>query len=101
MATKGKADAEETVHRAAERIRKRPYVQAFGVLAVLTFVEIQIPGLSIAKTEQIAFLIALAVTKASLVVAYYMHLRYEPRILAYIPLAPLILIAALLLVITL
>jgi cytochrome c oxidase subunit IV len=33
--------------------------------------------------------------KASLVVAYYMHLRYEPRWLALIPLAGLALVAVL------
>ena len=101
MATAGATGAIGGVHRAALEIEKRPYVRAFAALALMTFVEIQIPGLAIAKALQIAFLVAFAVTKASIVVAYYMHLRYEPRALAYIPLVPLILIAGLVITITL
>ena len=37
----------------------------------------------------------IATIKGSLVVAYYMHLRYEPRWLALIPLAGLALVAVL------
>ena len=100
MATAGATGAVGAVHRATLEIEKRPYVRAFAALALMTFVEIQIPGLAIAKAFQIVFLVAFAVTKASIVVAYYMHLRYEPRVLAYIPLVPLILIAGLVVTIT-
>ena len=101
MATADAAGAVGAMQRAAFEIQKRPYVRAFAALALKTFVEIQIPGLSIAKTLQVIFLIVFTVTKASIVVAYYMHLRYEPWVLAYIPLVPLILIAGLVLTITL
>ena len=40
-------------------------------------------------------LVVLATIKASLVVAYYMHLRYEPRWIALIPLGGLALVAVL------
>ena len=100
MATAEVTGAVGAMHRARE-IQKRPYVRAFAVLALMTFVEIQIPGLAIPKNIQIIFLIAFAVTKASIVVAYYMHLRYEPRALVYLPLVPLVLIAGLVITITL
>lgn len=88
--------------RAAFDVEKRPYVRAFAALALLTFIEVQVPNLHfLAKSVQIAFLVAFAVTKASIVVAYYMHLRYEPRVIAYIPLVPLMLLVGLIIAITL
>jgi len=91
------------VGKAVLGVEKRPYVRTFGVLAVVTLVEFQIPFIStdiLSKSLQIVFLVAFSIAKAALVVAYYMHLRYEPRVLAYIPLVPLILIAGLVVVIT-
>src|SRR2546430_4010341 len=45
--------------------------------------------------ETITILVVLVTIKASLVVAYYMHLRYEPRWIALIPLRRLALVAVL------
>src|SRR5438093_85494 len=47
------------------------------------------------RLETITSLVVLAAIKASLVVAYYMHLRYEPRWIALIPLGGLALVAVL------
>jgi caa(3)-type oxidase subunit IV len=83
----------------SEAARKRPYLLVFGTLAAVTFVELLIttPGTApeIEQTLRIAVLIVLSAIKASLVVAYYMHLRYEPRWLLLIPLAGLALVAVL------
>ena len=104
MATGEVTGALRAVGRASLGVEKRPYVRVFAALAASTAVEFQIPLPPISdilsKDLQIVFLVAFAIVKASMVVAYYMHLRYEPRVLAYIPLAPLILIAALVAVIT-
>jgi cytochrome c oxidase subunit 4 len=66
-----------------------PYFLVFVLLAVLTVVEIWISGLDISKSRQITVLMAFATGKALLVVLYYMHLRYESRILSYVLLIPL------------
>jgi|SRR5436853_1691342 len=79
----------------AEELRKRPYVVVFLILAVVTFVELSVNGLGLPRLETILILVVLATIKGSLVVAYYMHLRYEPRWLALIPLAGLALVAVL------
>ncbi len=101
MAAEGRVGTVGAI-RAAFDIEKRPYVRAFMALALLTLIEIQVPGLTfLAKQIQIAFLVAFAITKASIVAAYYMHLRYEPRVLAYIPLVPIVLLAGLVISITL
>ncbi len=78
-----------------EEVRKRPYVPVFAVLAVVTFIELNVNGFGLPKLEAISILVVLATIKASLVVAYYMHLRYEPRWLALIPLGGLALVAVL------
>lgn len=78
-----------------EEIRKRPYVPVFAVLAAVTFIELNVYGLLPPGLETITILVVLATIKASLVVAYYMHLRYEPRWLALIPLGGLALVAVL------
>ena len=80
---------------ATEALRKRPYVVVFVVLAAVTFVELNVYSLGLPHLETIVILVVLATVKASLVVAYYMHLRYEPRWLALIPLAGLALVAVL------
>ena len=78
-----------------EAIHKRPYVVVFVILAVVTLVELNVNNFGLPHLETIAILVVLATAKASLVVAYYMHLRYEPRWLALIPLAGLALVAVL------
>ncbi|TLZ43924.1 MAG: hypothetical protein E6K19_06095 [Methanobacteriota archaeon] len=83
---------------AGEIARKRPYIPVFVILAVVTGIELAItqPGLpEIEHSLRIIVLVILSTIKASLVIAYYMHLRYEPRWLALIPLAGLALVAVL------
>ena len=84
---------------ARETSRKRPYIAVFGTLAVVTALELAIttPGYFpvLEHTFRIVLLVILSTLKASLVVAYYMHLRYEPRWLALVPLAGLALVAVL------
>jgi len=76
----------------SEGAHKRPYVYVFVVLAVVTLIEVYVAGLTFAEAEKILVLVSLATTKASLVVAYYMHLRYEPRWLMLIPFGGLALV---------
>jgi cytochrome c oxidase subunit IV len=78
-----------------KRATKRPYFLVFVVLAVVTLVELNAYGFGLPQLGTIILLVVLATIKASLVVAYYMHLRYEPRWLGLIPLAGLALVAVL------
>ncbi len=78
-----------------EVVRKRPYVVVFVILGVVTFAELNVFSLGLASLERITILVVLATIKASLVVAYYMHLRYEPRWVALIPFGGLALVAVL------
>lgn len=68
----------------------KAYFVVFGTLAVLTVIEVAIPlYLHFSKRLQIILLVFLALWKALLVALYYMHLRYEPRRLKWMVIAPL------------
>src|SRR5262249_61337923 len=63
-------------------VDRKQYMIIFLVLGVLTGLEIgvvKMPG--IAKNLMVIALVALAVTKAAFVGLYYMHLKYETRVL--------------------
>jgi len=90
--------------RVAEEV-KRPYVLVLVLLAVITLLEVQVPNLpawiGIGEGLVIALLVASSVAKALMVALYYMHLRYEPRILKLLPVAPLVFVVFLALVVVL
>ena len=65
------------------------YMMIFVVLAVLTAVELGVAFVGLSRRMTIVALIVLAVWKAMLVALYYMHLRYEPKRIHMLVLAPL------------
>jgi caa(3)-type oxidase subunit IV len=67
------------------------YTVVFGFLAAATVLEVLIGGLP-DGILLIPILLGIAVVKAALVVAYYMHLRVDPRIFSYVLLVPLVLV---------
>jgi caa(3)-type oxidase subunit IV len=81
----------------AEPVKRRPYVAVFATLAVVTLVELNVQIFGLVESLRIGVLLILATLKGALVVAYYMHMRYEPRWLLLIPLGAFVLISALIL----
>ncbi len=83
---------------------KRPYVLVLVLLAVVTVLEVQVPSLGarfgIAEWLQVVLLVVSSVSKAVLVALYYMHLRYEVRILKLIPVGPLAFVVLLIFAVT-
>jgi len=88
--------------RIAEEL-KRPYVLVLVLLAVVTVMEIQVPNLGpwfgISESVIILLLVVSSAAKASMVALYYMHLRYEPRVLKILPVGPLAFVVLLILVV--
>jgi len=80
---------------ASEEHTKRPYLIVFVALAVVTGIELFVYSFPLAHIEIISILMSTAAIKGGLVVGYYMHLRYEPRWIALIPLGGLALVAVL------
>lgn len=71
------------------------YWRVFVALAVFTGIEIWIAQQEGSKVLLAATLVAFALCKAALVAMYYMHLRYERRILWYVATLPFIFAAIL------
>jgi cytochrome c oxidase subunit 4 len=67
------------------------YIAIFWWLLVLTILEVAVIYVPMAKLIIVILLIGMALSKASLVAMYFMHLRFEPRTLGIIALVPLIL----------
>ena len=81
-------------HDPAARERA-PYLVAFAVLVLLTLVEIGVVRSGgIPHRAAVVALIAIATAKAALIGLFYMHLRYETRILKLTVLGPLLAPAA-------
>jgi cytochrome c oxidase subunit 4 len=65
------------------------YIAVWAGLFVLTVVEVGVVYLRLPRRLMIVALVFLALWKAMLVALYFMHLRFEPRRLLYVVLAPL------------
>ena len=75
----------------ARATHRTQYVVVFAVLGVLTLVELGIVRTAgIAKPAIVVALVAIAIAKAALIALFYMHLRFETRILRLTVLGPLV-----------
>lgn len=68
---------------------RKVYFQIFIALAVLTIVELFIPGMSISQFAKASSLTALALGKAALVGWSYMHLNQETKWMRFVALIPI------------
>ena len=81
--------------------REEPnYIGVFWWLLALTILEIGVIYAPFAKTMIAILLIGLALTKATLVALYYMHLKFEQRTLGLIAVIPLVLCVFLIFMLT-
>ncbi|WP_144440245.1 cytochrome C oxidase subunit IV family protein [Limnochorda pilosa] len=72
------------------------YVRTWLWLLGLTIVEIAVASLSLPRGVTVGLLVVLALMKGALIMAYFMHLRFERLTFVYAVLSPLILAVALL-----
>jgi len=86
-----RAQAGIPADQAAAAHSRGQYLAVFVSLGVLTLVELGVartPG--IPRGAAIPALVLLAVAKAALIALFYMHLRFETRILRFTVLGPLV-----------
>jgi len=76
------------------------YMGVFWALLVLTLAEVGVFWLEPPKLVLVLSLVGMALAKAGLVAAYFMHLRFEKTTLAIIVLSPLLLSALILIGLT-
>ncbi len=96
--TSGSESRDETGEPGAEGEREHPnYLAVWGGLALLTLLEVGVAFVDLSRTLIVLTLLGLAVWKALLVALYFMHLRFEPRRVVLVAVAPLPLAAILIL----
>ncbi len=69
----------------------RTYIYVFLILAAITSFEIYLNSLVIAREIQNGLFLSLSLAKATLVGAFFMHLRTDSKIFTYIFLIPALL----------
>jgi cytochrome c oxidase subunit IV len=67
------------------------YMAVFWWLLVLTIIELVVIYMPLARLAIIVMLVVLAVTKATLVALFFMHLKFERITLGWIALSPFVL----------
>lgn len=83
--------AVETTH-AAEGHTHPPYMKVFWILATLTIVELVVPFLFTAQPSiGLTILIVIAVWKILYIGRYFMHLKFDNRVLGMIACTPAVL----------
>jgi cytochrome c oxidase subunit IV len=80
-------------HPPAHRSGLKLYLAIAVTLAILTYVEVQMPVLMDQGPLLIGSLLAAAVAKAGLVMAFYMHLKGDSRVYTGIVVLALLLVA--------
>lgn len=77
-------------HHEVHHSHKKEYIIIFFVLAILTVLELLVPGLkNVSHTMKAVTLVLLALAKAFLVAYSYMHLKSETNWLKFIAAIPL------------
>ncbi len=71
-------EATEEGHGAGKKV----FIVVWTVLVVLTGVEVALAYQHLETKVMLGLLMTLSIIKASLIIAYFMHLRYEKRSLA-------------------
>jgi caa(3)-type oxidase subunit IV len=72
--------------------RGSTYWLVYLVLAVVTGLEIWLTTLGLARGLQVSILLASSLLKASLVAAFYMHLRSDSRLYLLVFLLPVVMV---------
>jgi cytochrome c oxidase subunit 4 len=65
----------------AHVLPKRIYYTIFGILMLCTYLTVQIAFFDLGRLNTIAAL-GIAILKATLVILYFMHVKYSPRLTA-------------------
>ncbi len=89
-------------HKTGEKHQHHPnYLLVFASLAVLTAIEVGITYVPALQDVMTPILLALSFFKASLVILYFMHLRFDSRWFALIFFIPFVLVIPMLVVLLL
>ncbi len=91
MANPDQHSSQHSTDHAHHGASELTYTAVFIGLLILTLLEVGVTYLPIPRLVLVISLLMMAGTKASLVAMYFMHLRFDPRILSVIFVTPLLL----------
>ncbi len=74
------------------QVTAKMYLKIWGWLAGLMLLGVLLSELPISKATVVLLVLGLSSVKAFLVVLYYMHLKFDRRLLALVLLAPVVLV---------
>lgn len=94
--SRGGISAGHEEHGHVEQHGKPPYLAIAATLLVMTGITIAVSWVPLGRAGNIIVAMAVAAFKASLVILFFMHLKYEKRTLVLICLTPYLLAAVLL-----
>ena len=89
----------EAVHQAHEPMSKKITFTVWFFLLGLTAIEVFLAYLQLELKVMLVLLMGLSIVKASLIIAYFMHLRYERQSLAWTLMPALIFVVGMMFVI--
>lgn len=72
------------------------YWAIFGSLAVLTLLTVVVSWVDMGRTAGFIVAMMIAISKASLVIAFFMHLKYDPKVIHLMCIVPTLLTLVLL-----
>ncbi|HKD02650.1 MAG TPA: cytochrome C oxidase subunit IV family protein [Terriglobales bacterium] len=84
---------EEIVERVAEQHRhhsKAPFFYVWGVLLVITGIEVFLGYQNMEPVRMLSILMALSIIKAALIIAYFMHMKFEVSRMRWLTMASLV-----------
>ncbi len=98
---KGPTDGEASAEQAEGRAHPGPveYIKIGLILAVITAVEVGIYYVEAIEDALVPILIALSAVKFSLVVMWFMHLKFDSRVFSWLLVGGLLLVSVLLVVV--
>ena len=67
------------------------YIVVWGWLVLLLFISVAAVYLPFSHTLTMVFIFAVAFAKAGLVATYFMHLKFEERLIRYVAIIPVLL----------
>jgi len=87
--------AEAHTHTEGGKHTHPNYMAVFIALIILTAIEVGVAQAGLPHKAMVILLVALALIKAGLVAQYFMHLKYDAKILSVIAYVPLVVSAIL------
>lgn len=87
------AAREDIAHSGSHEPPVNVYYTIFGCLVVLTFITVMVSRVHLPAVAAVVMAFLIAISKATLVIGFFMHVKYDPKILRVMCILPTVLTA--------